>query len=332
MTTRTIKLLVMKKADLLILFLVMLVSCNCNSQQHTPEKFINTEIVRPMANNESNLGVGETLDFDLVFYRNDSIFYYDCQTKKINFIIEGSQPCLSNDGRKIAFSITQTDTLTQKLKRGIFIIDLYSKHVHPLNINDKIHLNPAWSPNSEFLIFNVNHYSEMEIGIINAGNTNFEILTSEIHHDIYSPAYFCDDTTIILHDWDNVYFVSRSGTIRQTISFKTIDNVGLDMLSCEMLLTNKKKFLIFNAPYLSDDIIYDPIVSIFAYDINSNALKKITPPNISCTNLFLMNNNKLLFSGKESETGVWNIYEISIEGEGMKLLMKDAMNPSSKSN
>jgi Tol biopolymer transport system component len=329
----TIKLLVMKKAYLLILFLVMLVSCNCNSQQHTSEKFINTEIVRPMANNKSNLGIGETLNFDLVFYRNDSIFFYDYQTNKINFIIEGSQPCLSNDGRKIAYTKTQIDTLTQKLIRRIMIFDLISNQSFSLNIDSQNHYNPMWSSSGKFLIFSIYYHNKWEIGIIGAENINFKILSDEISQNVFSPSWGRDDNTIVFHDMYKIYLVTRDGIVKHTYDIGQIDNNELAISSSsKFLVSTESDLIVFDATYRSEDIVYDPETPIFIYDITKKNYRRITPPNTSCTNLFLMNNNKLLFSGKESGTDVWNIYEISIEGGGLRLLIRDAMSPSSKSN
>lgn len=151
--------------------------------------------------------------YDYCYTNSKGTCVYSVADKKEIVVVRGvSDPCLSPDGTKLAYTYN-----TQDGGRGIKVIDINTKKKTILNTKSDNCYGPVWSPDGKMIAYNVfdTQKSNWDIAVIDTGNTGFKVITHKLQQ-CYAPAWSYNNKSIMVQDLDNVYVFDLSGNIINT--------------------------------------------------------------------------------------------------------------------
>ena len=134
-----------------------------------------------------------------------------------NNYCEDSQPCLSKDGKKIAF------TRKRRLNKEIYIMNSDGTNPQKLTNDPEIDEHPTFSPDGNEIAFvSTRDRSMYKIYIMNSDGTNQRALTNELSGQwpVWSP----NSNKIVLDSVDRIYSINSDGTNPQNLTNDPSDN------------------------------------------------------------------------------------------------------------
>ena len=265
-----------------------------------------------------------TVSFDLAFQRNDKVCVLKFDDMKIDSTIIGGDPCISSDGKKLAYTDFSND------KRHVTIYNFTTKQKMPVNIPDDNNYGAVWSPDSYLLAFSVFKNRNWCIGVINKENSIFKYITEKLTRGAYSPTWVSDSKRLIVHDLDKIYMFDLDGNILKTFNVEEVARNYSVSSATKFILTSDEKNFIFSAGVDEDGDFEEPPDAIFAYNIETKKITRISPKGIYSADPVLNAKNEILFSGSKSVDEPWSIYKVSLSGGKPELVVKNATAPSVK--
>jgi TolB protein len=267
----------------------------------------------------------DLLHYDFAYLIGTKIYVYNDSTKTSSFVINGTDPAISPDGKQLAFT-EQTEKLNKYGRRinQICIVDLMTKNKRILEIDNINIYGPAWSPDGKYILFNLFNGKSWTTGLIDQNN-NFKVLTKTLSnvHQAYSPTWNFDSKIILVHDIDTVYFFNLNGLITKKIPTKSLINMFSLSSATRFFLTSTEDQLIFNAEARGQGYDTGP-EAIFSYDLKTNKLKKVTPEGIYCRKILSVTPNNIFFSLVDEKFNIKGIYKIKLNGENLELFLDNA--------
>ena len=289
----------MKQITLLIGLLILINSCNTGTDKKS--------------NNQKEDSI-EKVKIDnrkLAFQNNEFISYHDFSTGKTKNLIEGFDPCISPDGKWIAY--TQSSSTGKDYSRIIRLINTENSKIKDLEINDKNHYGAIWSPTGEYLAFCIMS-NDWQIGLIKPNSSEFKIISTDSDIGLYAPTWSQDGKYIFAHNLNVLYKFDTSG--------KLIEKYDLSQLfgdkfyfssSTRFCLTSDNKQMIF-AGGIDEFIegLNEPSSAIFSYDFNTKSTKRISKKGLCTTDLWIDRQDRIYFSGFENINEPRKIYQTSL--------------------
>ena len=289
----------MKQITLLIGLLILINSCNTGTDKKS--------------NNQKEDSI-EKVKIDnrkLAFQNNEFISYHDFSTGKTKNLIEGFDPCISPDGKWIAY--TQSSSTGKDYSRIIRLINTENSKIKDLEINDKNHYGAIWSPTGEYLAFCIMS-NDWQIGLIKPNSSEFKIISTDSDIGLYAPTWSQDGKYIFAYNLDVLYKFDTSG--------KLIEKYDLSQLfgdkfyfssSTRFCLTSDNKQMIF-AGGIDEFIegLNEPSSAIFSYDFNTKSTKRISKKGLCTTDLWIDRQDRIYFSGFENINEPRKIYQTSL--------------------
>jgi hypothetical protein len=179
-------------------------------------------------------------------FENDGKIYVNSESEKKTYLIaKGSDPYLSPDGKKIAY----TDYFGSDGRR-IAILDLNSKIKDTLNIHNNNYYGPVWSPDGNYIAFNLFEGNNWIIKIIDK-NYNQITTIGTSNHSYYSPSWTTNSKNLIMQDLDSIYFFSLDGRLKSKYNLREVTDGHGNSSSTNFQITPDNKYLLFNGD--SDD-------------------------------------------------------------------------------
>ncbi len=262
----------------------------------------------------------------IAFQRENYISTYNIKNNNINQIIKGSDPCISPDGKYIAYT---SATYEKDFTRVIKIIDIETLKTTKLNIKNNNHYGAIWSPSSKYIAFNI-LTDGWSIGIINIESSEVVILKTDSKTGVFAPTWNKDSNYIFAHDLRKIYKFNLNGEVIETHDLKKL--FGKNMWfssSSRFFFTSNENIIVFTADVNeSMEGLFEPPTAIFYYNMNSKEIFRISPKGICVNELWLDYQNNIYFSGFKDINGFRNIYETSIKNNSIKLIIENARDPS----
>jgi len=268
---------------------------------------------------------GQSKSYDYCYQNNKGICVYSVADKAEQVIVKnGSDPCISPDGKKVAYT-----TYSTKGDRTIAVIDLNTKKKTILNTGSSNCYGPMWSPDGKLIAYNVfnTKTSKWFIAVIGVDNiTPPKILTGKLEES-YMPVWLAGSKTLSVQDMSSVYVFNLSGEIIKTYKMEDISKEFSATSSDRYIFAGNK--LIFNSEVNAASDSEEPPTAIYIYDIPGKKCLRITPKEYSPYSIAIKG-NQILFSAAKGKSKISNVYSIDMDGHNLKLLFKNSSYASAR--
>jgi TolB protein len=271
--------------------------------------------------------------FDYAYDSDEGIYIYSIREKKQYFITkDGSDPCISPDGEKLAYTLTVDGGF-----RFIQIIDLNTKVKTKLNTHSNQNYASVWSPDGKFIANDALLGDFWSISVIDLSTNKFTALGSKTEHN-FSPAWLTNSENVVVQHMKKVLVYDLTGKI--IAIYNTTDMIGgLSELnegvgtssSDRFLFNNDNKKIIFSTDLVDPTVKSDDGLTpaIFIYDILSKKTKRLSPKGYSAFEP-IINGTHVLFSASKGNSEKIGVYSMDIDGRNFKLLFPNCRNISAK--
>jgi TolB protein len=272
--------------------------------------------------------------FDYCYTNTKGICVYSVAEKKEYIIIDpqkGSDPCISPDGTKIAYTANFPNG-----DRNIAVVDINTRGKVIMKTESTNCYGPTWSPDGKYLAYNVfdEQNSRWLIAIIDAGNTSNTVLTAQLEQG-YMPTWSADSRGVVVQNLDNIYVFDLDGNITTTYKVADMDR-GVSVLqdagpssSDKFVFTNDNSKIVFsseaNEPGGSDG----PPTAVFVYDIANKHVTRLSPTGYFAGGVFVKG-DKVMFTASKLKSTIPNVYVVDIDGKNLKLLFANCADISAK--
>ncbi|MDB5144832.1 MAG: hypothetical protein JWQ66_3545 [Mucilaginibacter sp.] len=267
---------------------------------------------------------GQGKSYDYCYQNNKGICVYSVADKAEQVIVKkGSDPCISPDGRKIAYTIYSKDDT-----RTIGVIDINSKQKTILKTNRRNCFGPIWSPDGKYIAYNVFNWSKSmwSVAVIDAGNTSHKILTGQLNCNM--PTWTIDSKNIVVQNMSSIFVLDLFGKIISTYKISDLSKESSPTSADRYVFTASKK-IVFNSEVNAASDSDEPPLAIFVYDIFNKKSLKITSKEYNPFGI-IVKNDKILFTTTNIKPFAQNIYTVDMDGKNLKILFKNCSDISAK--
>lgn len=270
--------------------------------------------------------VKEVKAYDYCYSNDRGVFLFsiaDKQETRLN--LEGNDVRLSPNGARVAYTYVGAPDH----ERRVAMMDLGDKKTTILDSGCRNCYGPVWSPDGNYLVYNAFTGSNWSIKCVDKDNRQPVMIAeaTNAQHGYYAPAWTADGKKIILQDMSAIYLYDVNGALVKTISMQDIDTALYINSSSQFLLTAGEGKLVFEKEVMGDSTAEEPPLAIFAYDLHSKKLNRISPAGYDCFHP-LLKGDTVFFSGikgigRHSHRPIINIYSADLNGGHFGLVFKD---------
>jgi Tol biopolymer transport system component len=289
----------MKQITLLIGLLIFINSCNTGT---------NKKSTNQKDDSQENLKIDKR---KLAFQNNEFISCYDFTTGKTVNLTEGSDPCISPDGKWIVF--TQSSTTEKDNSRIIKLINTENTTTKDLGIDNKNHYGAIWSPTGEYLAFSI-MTNNWQIGLIKPNGSDFKIISTDSNSELYAPTWSQDGKYIYAHNLNVLYKFDTNGKLIDHYDFSQLFGEEFYISTCtRFCFTSDNKKMIFDEG-VNESIegLYEQSSAIFCYDFSTKSTKRISKKGLCATDLWIDKQDQIYFSGFENINDARKIYQTNL--------------------
>jgi len=244
-----------------------------------------------------------------------------------------SDPCLSPDGTKLAYTANTKDG-----GRILKVIDINTKVKIILNTNSNNCYGAVWSPDGKYIAYNVFDAakSKWSIAVIDAANTmQPNVLTGQLEQS-YMPTWLADSKSVVVQNMDNVFVFDLSGNISATYKISDIargapglDNNTGPSSADRFVFTADGSKIVFSSEVDEPGGQDGPPNGVFVYDVSSRSTLRLSPKGYFAGGVFIKG-NKVLFTGSKLKSTVSNVYTVDLDGKNFKILFPGCADISAK--
>jgi Tol biopolymer transport system component len=264
--------------------------------------------------------------FDYCYSNNKGIYVYSIAEKKEYPVTKnGTDPCISPDGTKVAFTTT-----SPKGERHIAVIDLATMKTTIFNTNNNNCYGPSWSPDGQYIAYNAFIKNTWFIAIIDKDNHAPIVITHKITSSTgsYSPTWAANSKKLLIHNMDSIFVVTTTGIILNKYPIAGMIDITDVSSDTKFLLPADETKLVFNAEV--DEQGFDgPPGAIFVYDRNTKKTLRVTPKGYYCFEPILKA-GKIFFAATKVKSKIDNIYSVDMDGKNLKLEFSNQRDFTSK--
>ena len=307
--------LIMKQTILILGVLFFGISCNTVSDKQSDKE---------RSDSKERVNVDHRR---VAFQNNEFISYFDFSTGKTKTLAEGFDPCISPDGKWVAY--TESTTSEEDHTRMIRLINTEDATIKDLGINDNNHYGAIWSPIGEYLAFSI-MAKNWQIGLIKPDGSDFKILSIDSDDGLYSPVWSMDGEFVFAHSLSVLYKFSTSGELVEQYD---LANLFKDKFyfssSTRFWMTSDYEKLIFEGgidEYIEG--LNEPLSAIFSYDLTTQTITRISREGLCITDLWVDELDEIYFSGFEKMNDPRKIYQMSLSDTNLRVLVENGMRPS----
>lgn len=269
---------------------------------------------------------GQSKSYDYCYINAKGICVYTIADKKEYLVVKkGSDPCISPDGTKVAY----TSNLNG-VDRVIHVIDVNTKKETILNTGSINCYGPMWSPDGKYIAYNVFNLekSRWDIAIIDVANTAPRLLTTQLEQS-YAPVWNADSKSVVVQTIDQVYVFDLEGNIEKTYKVADMTNTYGPSSADRFVFTADKGKIIFSTEVDEPGFEEGPPTAVYVYDIASKSTLRLSPKGYYGRGVCLKN-NKVLFSGGKVTSPTEKVYTVDLDGKNLKVLFPNANTISAK--
>ncbi len=267
----------------------------------------------------------EIKSFDYCYSRDGGIYVYSPVNKKTELEIKQTDPYLSPDGTKLAYTVNSANG-----DRQIEVMDLFTKQKTLLNTNNKDCYGPVWSPDGKFIVYNAFINNIWQICLIDKDNHDPVIITKsqDISTECFSPNWSADSKKIFAQNMDSIFVFSKGADLIEKMPIAPMtDKDNISSLS-KFLFTKDESKIVFDGS-VDEPGFNEPPGAIFIFNRKTKTTKRLTPKGYWCSQPFLKG-DKIYFTASKADSKFDNIFSIKIDGSNMKLLIRNGSDFTSK--
>lgn len=286
----------MKQITLFIGLLLFSVSCNTNTANKSDNRI-------------------------MAFQKGQSISIYHFSTGKTKELIKGYDPCISPDGKWVAYTAS-----TKGGGRKVKLINTETSEKKDLKVTNQNNYGGVWSPTGEYLAINI-FAENWDIGIINPNKIDFQRLTSD--KGLYSPTWSHDGKFILAHDLYNLYKFNVNGKLIKQYNLEELSGDRFNFSSAtQFYLSSDNQKLIFESAVDETIIGKELPSSIFCYDLTTKEVNRLTPKGLSTYDVWVDKQDNVYFAGFKNTIEPRKIYQTSLTDTTLIKLLKKGIRPS----
>jgi Tol biopolymer transport system component len=268
----------------------------------------------------------ETTSYNLAYEKGNKVYATSRDTMIKKSFSNVTNPCISPDGKSLAV----TKFANAGSGRSIIIIDLESMKEIQLNVKNDNYYGPSWSPDNQYLAFNIFINYNWTIGLVNSKNYGFTFVKTANKFGLFSPTWIGDGKHFVCHDMRKIFIFDLHCNPTDSIDIeKTMGNNYFIGSNSKFLFTSDNNFIIFNSginEFMKD--VEGPVEAIFSFNLSNNSIKRLSPKGLYSTDPFIETDNNILFTGSKENEHNSNIYRTSLTNGKLDLVIKNAMTPS----
>jgi dipeptidyl aminopeptidase/acylaminoacyl peptidase len=268
------------------------------------------------------------IKYDLAYQAGRDIKVLQYKNKKELFFRDGSNPALSPDGNKLAY--TKSEDSGKGFIRYIVIVDLYTKSEIKLNVPNSNYYGASWSPDNSYIAFNILVNNIWQIGIINYDNSGFRIINGTTNFGLFSPTWTSDSKRIISHNLSTIYNFDLNGKLIDTIDIHNTLGENYFMSSnTRFIFTSENKLIVFSCDINETMKNVDgPLEAVFSYNTITKKITRLSPIGMDASDLDIEKDSNVMFSGSRESEKYKSIYRVNLASYKMGLVVKNGMSPS----
>lgn len=255
----------------------------------------------------------------LAFGRNGAIWITTLDGAKPRKIAQGDHSDLSPDGRRLAYTVTKTDS--RDFTRQIAVVDLVSGKKQVL---DQLPSNncyrPRWSKDGR-LYCSVFHEERWKIGIFAADGSDFRFLPEPKHSSVcFSPGCWSSDgRSIFCHNFEFIWRVQLDGTVlgQWGLASRTI---GLHSGTALAISPNDSSLLV-EVEVLAGPMPKDS-PALLQIDLATNESQRLAPGGRPASSPRWLNDHEFIYGSGGK------IYRADTRTGKRRLVIENASNPS----
>jgi len=269
---------------------------------------------------------GQSKSYDYAYMNKKGICVYSIADKKEYLIVsKGENPCISPDGKKLAYT-----ALDQNGGRFIAVIDLNTKKKTILNTNSNNCYGPVWSPNGNYIAYNVfdSQKSNWLIAVIDAGNTEPVVLTRQLEQS-YMPTWTYDNKNVVVQNMEKVFVFDLSGNLVKDYKVSDMTKDLGPTSSDRFIFTKDNKKIVFSSSVDEPGGKDGPPSAVFIYDIDSNSTLRLSPKGYWSDDV-IIKDNKVLFTASKMTSVIQNVYVVDTDGKNFKILFPNCYDLTAK--
>lgn len=263
-------------------------------------------------------------EFSLAYRDGNKIVVSSMDTMKQVSFEGATDPAISPDGTKLAYTINDSDG-----HRSILVVDLDHKTQMPLPVSSNNYYQAMWSPNGEKIAFSVytkeNHW---KVGVINADNSDYHILDSISANELYSPTWK-NEKELVGHDLINLYTLDLSGKVIDKQPVENLIGKELSLSSSNRFFyTRDGKKLIFNAG--NTDVVKNsvgPNEAVYVLDLINQKTNRISPEGLNAPYVYVTADDQIFYSASKTSDSNFHIYTADLNGT-TKIIIEKGMSPT----
>jgi TolB protein len=308
---------------LLGIFLLQITACGIDARSvisPPPGNGTQPENIKPLPQKQNN---------DLVFARQEWIYFLPATKKQPQKIIKGSFPSLNADKTKIAY--VKPPPPEVNTEAVLMLYDLKTKKNRELYRVKGIINYPRFAPVGDLVLFTLRtSEGKIKLEIFNIGGEESLTIneTNKEINDFFSPVWAPDGNTIYFHDMTNLFHVSFDGQILKKTPLAKITGSRETISSSDWFIPSPQdeSLLIFTRMVpgtpLFDKTFGEPNTAIFIYDLRQNNKTRLTPENVFAIDpIWSPDGGSVYFTGYYDKNGRENypfrIFRIDKNGRGL---------------
>lgn len=263
----------MRRIAVLLIIFVFIVSCNNRSEESTTQG---------VNSSENNLDDNRKM----AFQNGEFIYFYDFSTGVIKELVKGFDPCISPDGKWVAF--TESKNSGNHFKRVINLINVENSLIQSLEISDNNHYGAVWSPDGEFIVFSILK-DNWQLGLIKPDKTGFKVLELSSDISLYSPTWSRDGKFIFAHNLNVLYKINTNGELIEKYDLKKMfGDKFFFSSSSRFFMMSDYNTLIFEAEIDAFmDGLKGPLSAVFTYNLRTKETQRITKKGFCSSGLWI---------------------------------------------
>jgi TolB protein len=267
----------------------------------------------------------------VVFARDSDIWIANLDGTKVRKSTKGADPCISPDGRKVAFTMSSAGA--KELVRNIAVVEVATGATKVFKDTPSNNcLGPVWSPNGSQIIFEIFVENHWLLGLLNGDGSGFHFFEMPSRDSGWSSVSWAPDgKSIFCQDLEKICRFDLTGELLASWEIgKIIPNGDMDS-SKRLSVSNDGQSLLIDANMDEEESLKDwegPPPAIWLFDLPSGKATRLTPKKSYASDSCWLNHSEYLLVDAAKNGRTSSIYQASIGGGTSRLVIKNAVDPS----